>query len=152
MSKRRLLELIRVLRNVEAQIEDAKKHGRKSPFRMNNWCQVLTDYNEAVCGTAACAAGHAASDGWFRSSGLRLEVSRWRGLVPKFSIEFRGASDEAAVRRFFGLSVDDTEDVFFPMSYEARGILSEDITPQHVIDRVNILLRRKPRKRATARA
>jgi len=80
---------------------------------------------EGFCGTAACALGHAAMDPAFRRAGLELKwtvLDHWYDFDAQRSVEDRPILDaevcfgdekgEYAGAAFFGLSVEEADDVF----------------------------------------
>lgn len=85
----------------------------------------LTDWH---CGTAACAVGHACLSPWFQAEGLSLRQD-WGGVTPMFG-DFDGWE---AVEKFFGLSNDDAEHLFYRWKYPKYGV---DTTAPEVADRI----------------
>lgn len=84
-------------------------------FDMKNW-GVKTE-----CGTAACAAGLAGSDPWFRARGFKLEFDEYEGLA---SVVYGNTGGGHACALFFRISDDHSEGrksdvhrLFSPFSY-----------------------------------
>jgi hypothetical protein len=115
MNLQAMTELLRVLQGVQAD---------RSPFDMTVWGRQLLPDGTTVegrksCGTAACAAGWAMRDPWFRERGLLpagpaqteggYNDEDYNPNVPSFD----GTYGQLALSWFFGLTVDQTQELFF---------------------------------------
>jgi hypothetical protein len=102
MNKQRLLILAKHL----------DKHVEPQEFNLSYW-----RYDEAQCGTVACACGHAASVPAFKELGFRLE-DRTNYLGTDYTIRFGNYRGWKAVEAFFGLNDKDSIYLFSASRYE----------------------------------
>jgi hypothetical protein len=111
VNKQRLLILAKHLNN----------HVEPYEFHLGVWKRV-----DEVCGTVACACGHAANIPAFAEAGLRLEP----GTFGHYTLMFGGHSAWVAAAKFFDLQYNDMYRLFCGGYYE--GIP----TPQDVAARI----------------
>lgn len=94
----------------------------------------LTVYKgEGHCGTVACAVGHACFHPPFQKAGLALSYYDV-GYTPYPM--FGGYTGIEAVEKFFNLTEDEVESIFFPHSYPDQN----DTTKAEVMQRIRKLL------------
>jgi hypothetical protein len=127
MNRERLKHLITILERVPP--------GR---LKMDNW----------TCGTAACAAGHAAQDPVFNQQGFELRGTG-SGRVPVLLLDTAPGADNPnnwdALEIFFGLHFDDVWRLFSSSAYTVneKGEETYDPKPADVIARIRVLLARE---------
>lgn len=124
------------------------------------WCDKLADINEGAesslelipsCDTTACACGYAAMDPWFRRQGftfepcgntdydLRLVATDYHGIT-------RVTEGWEAVETLFELNEEQAQELFSMSQYkwsDGEYMDEADITPRHVIDRIEAMLEGK---------
>ncbi len=98
------------------------------------------------CGTTACAMGWATTMPMFRKLGLRmLKPDPFRNATPGIvgddcHITYDGDTEvracDRACERLFGLAPKETEQLFIPDYYGARGGLGEHATRKEVSDNI----------------
>lgn len=118
MNKARLKHLIKILSRVPEE-----------KFNLRDWGHADSE-SENVCGTSACAVGHACFDPKFRKQGLTYELGQFNRIYPVF--EDRVAW--LAVWRFFDLNSAEAHWLFDHNAYAIRA------TPKMVIDRIKHLV------------
>lgn len=102
MNRDRLQHLVTILEKVDP-----------SRFDMQSW----------ACGTAACAIGHAACDPDFNTQGLHLIGNT---LNTRYFPVYGEHEAWSAVRRFFHLSLEDSELLFSQYAYP-RSVTVNDV-------------------------
>lgn len=75
-----------------------------------------------ICGSSACALGLAGLVPQFIADGLKMTVRRERfsdnGPIVKF--EFQDSYGDDAIAEFFGITVKDVDDLFYPQNNDAQ--------------------------------
>lgn len=92
-------------------------------FSIEVWHQTKS------CGTVACAAGHACMMPEFRRAGFRLTEDGWP--------IYRGEEHFHACSKFFGITVDESLELFSPNYYKNSP------TPKQVAKRIRTLVAKK---------
>lgn len=87
------------------------------------------DLGDWSCGTVACAVGHACTMPEFQAEGLGFCACEHEEARP--APEFRGSIGWSAVTCFFGLTFDESQELFAEGEYERI-----ERTPAHVADRI----------------
>lgn len=139
LDRERIAHLIQTLTDVAAR--DAR-HGHRH-FEMGVW---VWPNAAADCRTVACALGHEALTPWARKRGLSVDSDG----VPSF----KGSTDLDAACRWFGLTYDVAQALFWATAYDNDGrrfevtddgiIAFTSTTPQQVIARFEYLLQVGP--------
>ena len=125
-------------------------------FDMGQWLDV----NTHGCGMAACAFGYACLDPAFQAEGLRLEFAprdrpvdgeriitianvtdfkKIRRIPGCFDPVFGGYSSFEAAAEFYDITLNAALYLFDPDTYDIR---ESNITPEDVIERVNMVIER----------
>jgi hypothetical protein len=101
---------------------------RDNRFNMSYWAIGA----QTACGTAACAAGHAALHPWFRRRGLGLKLQGNGDDDRDLVVSFKKSYFTIATDKFFGLG--STADIFLPTHVRLRLGLFDDanLTPKRV--------------------
>lgn len=105
--KRRLLKL--------ADFLDALKL-KRSKFNMRIYANDITKDGKPACGTAACAAGWAASIPSFRKAGYRLACHQTGSGITQIVPVFGRAKADRAICKFFAISIDGWSTLFGPFN------------------------------------
>lgn len=104
-------------------------------FDMTRWKNLTTS-----CGTSACAAGLAASDGWFRKRKLYIRSNIYSCNLGHPA--FRRKVGYDAVEAFFRLSTVTTHYIFSPFRYRGQYGTWTDIPRSAVAKRVAAVIAR----------
>lgn len=88
------------------------------------------------CGTACCAASHAARDPWFRAQGLRWSRTE---KAPKYTVDGITYYGGQALKRFFGLP-DATTDYLFALDFGSVSSSPSPVTKAEVLENIDRLL------------
>lgn len=102
----RLQQVVRVL----------EKLPRNKKFDLSVWMK---------CGTVGCAIGWAASDPWFTRRGLHLIRADTSGIF--YQPVYKGEVESYAIVEFFGLSLCDAKQLFYPGRYEYERMSKRDV-------------------------
>lgn len=100
-------------------------------------CKVVGFETKPVCGSAACALGHAALMPEFRKLGLKLVYENNVDGEVLGTVKYRGQEDQYAGAAFFGLTLQEAHMLFMLDAYDTEDV--ETIKPSQVvvmIDRV----------------
>lgn len=133
MNRANLKHQIATLRSVEER-DKGQDHGH---FSMGTW--VNNTYSTPIptfeeCGTVACAFGWESLTLYAHNRGLKIGLD-W---VPRFKRKWGGTG---AAARYFDIPVDIANNLFLPDDYEDEAAERYgEITPQDVIDRIELLL------------
>lgn len=131
-------------------------------FDLGNWAQKISDLVEAklfnkqigkapqektICGSAACALGSAALYDPFIKQGLKLvansidAIEKEGAEIPEYEYElefiptYRGFKQEQAGAKFFGITDEESSNIFMPWNYT-----QSNPTPKDVAKRVKSLI------------
>lgn len=111
-------------------------NGKKTYFHMNVFVNpredTIVEEIPEFCSTASCALGSASLLPWFRRRGLVDDVDN-------YSVKYKSFHDFEAGAEFFGITNEQSEDIFDPMKYFCDG---EEITPSMVRKRVDKLIKK----------
>ena len=78
--------------------------------------------NRFICGSSACALGLAGLVPQFISDGLKMTVRReYYGTDPLVEFEFENSYGGHAIAEFFGITVQDVDDLFYPHIYDPQN-------------------------------
>lgn len=105
-SNRRLLKVAEVLEAIPRTFKQRAKAGVPD-FDMSTFFDDYGSQSEGVCGTAACAAGYAGLNPWFRRKGFITD--RIKG-----DVRFNDETGFDACEDFFGLSDEQALALFTP--------------------------------------
>jgi hypothetical protein len=144
MHRERLEQAIRVLRAVQA-----------NAFHISHWydefAAAVTKSTAAQmriaqgndCGFVACAVGHMARDPWFNSQGLTLRKREYAGAAFAHTTpEIHGETVTfGRVKEFFEIDRVDAYHLFSASNYCVQCGSAENVTPAHVIARIEELLK-----------
>lgn len=111
-------------------------------FNMNFWKR------EAGCGTVCCAMGHGVSVPSLRRAGLKfLFTELWQDNDDDeerdYTVVCNGQEGLSAAEEVFGISFDQAEYLFMPMSYSAELDSFQPITPKIVARRIRKFVEEK---------
>ena len=132
--RERMRQVVRVLCEVKEQgrLFSLSNWGTDDPISIKHFILDGT-IPEGSCGTVACAIGHVGLDPWFNRRHFMLEKYNKCEAEPTFRVNGRKYKYRAwyAVRKFFNLSYDDSENMFMERYYD------DGYTIDDVIARVN---------------
>lgn len=130
---------IKRLKQLKYMLDNHSKLFTNVKFSIGQWCDMEKPKNFPLdtsikkiprsCGTAACALGSAALYAPLRKQGLKITAWRYG------SVTYRGEEDWDAGAKFFGISMNESHELFNPCRY-----YNPKVSPKHVAERVGYLI------------
>jgi len=115
-------------RKVMEQVRDEQR-----PFNMATWFAPSDPEYAHDCQTAACFGGWCARDPLFQAEGLGIFME-----MPAYSDRV----GSVALANFFNIKLPDAKFLTLPRNYEELVGTADRIHPQHVIDHLDIVIKR----------
>lgn len=123
---------IKRLKQLKYMLENHHKLFKTVKFDIDTWCSIKemddkikdnTPANEIPksCGTAACALGSAALYEPFRKEGLKIHC------IVNADVIYRGAEGYDAGKKFFGITLNESENIFNPDFYMKSKVTPKDV-------------------------
>lgn len=96
-------------------------------------------FKKENCQTVACACGHACNIPSFKRAGLHLELFYEYTNESIYSLMYKGDKDFDAAASFFGISIEESLELFDPDSYNVEDF--REIKPEVVSSKIFKLLK-----------